>query len=243
MNTAVPQTGLDAARLARADGIARESLAGLAEEHLLAGAAARLLEAGLELTRVVIATDTLHPVIEGVVFRWHPARGVVTEKYDRVDNPVSPESWSASPFFQLYDTGGPTLRRRLEDPHYVPGEFPVLETVRGDGGTDYLAVFLRFGDGAAVGDLDAFYGSFVTGRPGGFTDAELAFLESMAPLLALGLRNAAVTRITAATGAVHARPRPQRIVMLDRGDYARPRLFPDAPESYAAGNEIYASLR
>lgn len=128
---AVPHTGLDAARLALADWIARESLAGLAEEGLLAGAAARLQEAGLPLTRMVIATDTLHPVIEGVVFRWHADRGVVTEKYDRVDNPVSPEIWSASPSFHLYDTGGPTLRRRLEDPHHGPGEFPVLETSLG----------------------------------------------------------------------------------------------------------------
>ena len=144
--------GLQAVRLAIADWIARESLDGLPEDGLLAGVAERLVAAGLPLTRMVIGTDTLHPVIEGTVFRWDAGRGVITEKYDRVQRQVSREARSASPFFHLYETGSQILRRRLEGPHHRPGEFPVLDRVRGDGGSDYVAFLLRFGEAAAVGE-------------------------------------------------------------------------------------------
>ena len=188
---------LAAARLALAEWIARQCLAGLTEEDLLAGVAERLVAAGLPVMRMAIGTDTLHPVIEGVVFRWQAGGGVVTEKYDRPQTPLTEEAWSTSPFFRLYKSGEPLLRRDLESPHYRAAEFPVLDELRREGGTDYVALFLRFGENAAVGDLDAFYGSFVAGQPGGFTEPQVAFLQSLAPTLALALRNASVTRIAA----------------------------------------------
>ena len=192
-----PSADLVTARLNLADWIARQSLAGQPEPELLAGLAERLVAAGIPLIRIAVGGDTLHPVAEGIGFRWRAGQAVVSEQYDRDDNLVPSEAWLRSPFNKLYETRMPMLRRRLEDPHFAPDEFPMLVEFREEGGTDYLALFIGYGERAAIGDLDALYCSFVTKRPGGFSEAEVGFLYDLMPILALGLRNAMATRIAA----------------------------------------------
>jgi adenylate cyclase len=73
-------------------------------------------------------------------------------------------------------TTGTALRRRLADPG-CPLDFPVLRDLREEGVTDYVVSPLRFTND------EVHFVSWATRQPGGFTDAEIAVIESVvAPL-------------------------------------------------------------
>jgi adenylate cyclase len=61
--------------------------------------------------------------------------------------------------------------------------------------TDYVAMVNRFGDDGAIGLMDCTYSSWASDRPGGFSDADLAALESLVPCLALAIKGASIARI------------------------------------------------
>jgi adenylate cyclase len=174
--------------------IAAAGLSGRRELDLLQGFCERAFAAGLPLGRAVIGVDTLHPVLEGRVFEWRRAADAATQaEYGRLDLQSSEEVWLRSPFHRLYESGETTLRRRLGN---EPLEFPVLDELRQQGMTDYVAMVHRFDADAAIGTMDCTYSSWSTDSPGGFADADLAALEFLVPCLALAVKGASVARIT-----------------------------------------------
>jgi adenylate cyclase len=182
-----------AAVLARA--ITEAGLAGLAEPELLRLFCAGLNAEGVPVARAMVLIDTLHPVHEGHVFRW--GREVelkpVTE-YGRVsDGGEAAEKWRRSPFSHLLDSGGSMLRRRIGPEH--PADFDVLEELRAEGNTDYVALLHRFPEGAVIGEMDGVYSSWATDAPGGFTEGQVEALSALVPSLALAVKSAALARI------------------------------------------------
>jgi adenylate cyclase len=174
--------------------IAAAGLSGEPELRLLQGFCERALEAGLPLTRGVIGIDTLHPVLEGRLFEWHrDGDGPVQSEYGRLDPERSDDKWLQSPFYWLYESGGTSLRRRLDD---QAQEFPLLEDLRREGMTDYVAIINRFGTSGAIGMMDCTFSSWSTDRPGGFAPADLAALDFLVPCLALAIKSASIARIT-----------------------------------------------
>jgi adenylate cyclase len=127
----------------------------------------RLLAAGIPLLRATFHTATLHPQFLGTTVTWwrdtgetvrvmiaHEVRDTIP--YER--NPVA-----------RVCLGKETLRRRLDRPDDEL-DFMILKELRDRGGTDYFAV-----------PADGIYGvaymlTFVTDRPGGFADGEIADL-------------------------------------------------------------------
>jgi adenylate cyclase len=171
--------------------VAAAGLSDRREVDLLQGFCERAQAAGLPLRRAMIGVDTLHPVLVGRVFQWQRDAGDPTQaEYGRLEN--SEEKWRQSPFHQLYESGGSMLRRRLVAP---TNEFPVLEDVRREGMTDYVAIVTHFGTEGAIGLMDCTYSSWATDRPDGFSDDDLAALEFLVPCLALAIKNASVARI------------------------------------------------
>src|SRR5262245_12274391 len=89
-------------------------LAGAGEPDLLRGFCERAMAAGLPLVRAFVLIDTLHPVYEGRVFRWHrdPASDERTiVEYGRSnENGAAAEGGRRSPFYHLLETGGSALR-------------------------------------------------------------------------------------------------------------------------------------
>ncbi|QSQ21339.1 adenylate/guanylate cyclase domain-containing protein [Pyxidicoccus parkwayensis] len=144
---------------------------------LLDGLCQRLVEQGIPLARASISLFTLHPLLHGRSFRWRPNHGASTEVHPHGLQHLP--GFALSPFKALLD-GSPGIHRRLEDPP-APDDFPMFAELRADGLTDYLALPVCFSDGArhAV--------SWATSAPGGFTDAHLALLHGLHPLLALVL--------------------------------------------------------
>ena len=75
-------------------------------------------------------------------------------------------------------------------------EFPLLEDLRREGMTDYLALVNRFGSAGAIGMMDCTFSSWATDRPAGYAPADIAALEFLVPCLALAIKSASIARIT-----------------------------------------------
>ncbi len=139
-------------------------------EDVLAELCPRLVEGGLPLWRVAVFVRTLHPQVMGRRFEWRPDTGIKVREapfalYEAAE-------FRDSPVAQIYASGA-KLRRRLAADDAI--DFPVLAELRDEGVTDYLALPLVFSDGAIH------VATWTTRRPGGFTETEIAVLETLAP--------------------------------------------------------------
>src|SRR5918911_2397424 len=175
--------------------VTEAGLAGAAEPDLLRLFCAGLAAGGVPVARAMVLIDTLHPVHEGHVFRWGREAELkpVTEYGRTSEGGEAAERWNRSPFRHLLDSGGSMLRRRLGPEH--PADFDVLDELRAEGQTDYVALFHRFPEGAVIGEMDGVYSSWATDVPGGFTDAQVEALSRLVPSLALAVKSAALARI------------------------------------------------
>jgi adenylate cyclase len=154
----------------------------------------RLIAAGIPLFRVAFYIRTLHPDIFGRNFIWRPDAPVHigSADHDVVDSP----EFIASPI-AIVSREGREVRARVDDPE--SDRYPIVEDLRAEGVTDYVALPIRFIDGSAHCT------SWTTREAGGFTDEQLDALRSiMAPLSRLveviGLRRVATTLLDTYVG-------------------------------------------
>jgi adenylate cyclase len=161
---------------------------------LLAQTCEGLVEAGVPLWRCAGFVQTLHPDAFGRSFVWRPGAEVVvgTIGFDAPDS----EEFTRNPLAILYKSGH-EVRYRLDDPE--SRRFPLLDEMRAEGVTDYIALPLHFTDGTIHGS------SWTTKAPGGFTDEQLAALRTiMSPFARLGeifaLRRTAATLLDTYVG-------------------------------------------
>jgi adenylate cyclase len=155
----------------------------------------RLVACGVPLWRTAIFVRTLHPAIMGRRLMWRPDTGVrISEAgFERLED----DDYLASPVTHVYGTGL-ALRRRLAAPD-CPADFPILDEFRAEGITDYLVSPLLFTNGEIQ------VATWSTRQPGGFTEVQLAGIESvLAPLARMAeiyaLRRTASTLLDAYVG-------------------------------------------
>ena len=141
-------------------------------QDVLRGVCHRLVERGMAIYRVGVFVRTLHPNVLGRAFIWHGERDIV-EMNEAGHDLLESEIFVKSPIRVVF-AGDVEVRRRLADPE-CPLDFPILEELRQEGATDFIAVPLRF----LGGEVHA--ASFATRRPGGFTESELAALRRLLP--------------------------------------------------------------
>lgn len=196
--------------------LAEQGLAGAQETALLAQFCERCCAAGLSLSRALTFIDTLHPVYEGRAFRWRAGGSEESAfvEYGRTDTGEAAENWRRTPFFRLLETGASELRRRLA--HGDPADFNMIEDVRKDGATDYIALVHRFPGEGAIGDMDCFYSSWATRAPSGFTDADIAALRRLVPTLALAIKAGSLGRIAGTLVQVYLGRDPGQRVLSGR---------------------------
>src|SRR5215468_11745514 len=142
-------------------------------QQILAQLCDRLVACGIPLWRVAVFVNTLHPQIIGRRFIWRPdADFEISEgRFGLFDTPEFREN----PVAHVYATRT-ALRRRLADPDCVM-DFPILQELRAEGVTDYVALRLFFTDGSVN------LVTCTTRQPGGFTDAQIAGIKAiMTPL-------------------------------------------------------------
>ena len=133
----------------------------------------RMVAAGLPLWRVGIFVRTLHPDIYGRNFIWKPGAEVElgTVDFKILESP----DFHSSPLIIVFQQGL-EVRARIDDP--ASKRFPIVEDLRTDGVTDYVALPLLFINGTVNAS------SWTTKQPGGFTDEQLAALRRIVTPLA-----------------------------------------------------------
>ena len=133
----------------------------------------RMVAAGLPLWRVGVFVRTLHPDIYGRNFIWRPGAEVEigTVDFNIVDTP----GFKTSPLSIVFERGI-EVRARVGDPDSA--RFPIIEEMRDEGVTDYIALPLLFTDGLNNAS------SWTTKQPGGFTDQQLNALRALVRPLA-----------------------------------------------------------
>ncbi len=143
-------------------------------QFALAELCARLIDCGIPLWRVAVFLRTLHPQVIARRFLWRPGTEVEVNEYpfDIIDT----GEFRNSPVARVYATGD-AIRRRLADTD-CSIDFPMLHDLRIEGATDYLASPLLFIDGEIQ------LATWTTRQPGGFTDSQMAALDSIIPPLA-----------------------------------------------------------
>jgi adenylate cyclase len=131
-------------------------------EQVLAQLCGRLVACGIPLWRVAVFVNTLHPQIIGRRFIWRPGADVeISEgRFGLFDTP----EFRDNPVAAVYATKN-AIRRRLAD-RGCTMDFPILNYLRAQGVTDYLASPLLFTDGAVH------VVTCTTRETGGFTDAQ-----------------------------------------------------------------------
>lgn len=133
----------------------------------------RMVAAGLPLWRVGIFVRTLHPDIYGRNFIWKPGAEVEigTVDFGILESPDFLTSPLKIVFQQELE-----VRARADDP--ASKRFPIIDDLRAEGVTDYIAMPLPFVNGTVNAS------SWTTKQPGGFTDEQLAALRRIVTPLA-----------------------------------------------------------
>jgi adenylate cyclase len=133
----------------------------------------RLIQAGLPVWRVGVFLRTLHPDFYGISFIWKPGAEVRigTVDFTFLDSAEFQNSPMRIVFQQALE-----VRAHVNDP--ASTRFPIIEDLRAEGVTDYIALPLMFMDGAINAS------SWTTRQPGGFTDEQLGALRALTPALA-----------------------------------------------------------
>jgi adenylate cyclase len=130
----------------------------------------RTVAAGLPLYRVGVFVRTLHPNLLGRAFVWKADKGAV-EMTESGHDLLESEAFLKSPIRTVF-ADHVEVRRRLADAT-CPMDFPILEDLRREGATDFVAAPLRFVNG------EVHAASFATRRTGGFRDDEFAALRRL----------------------------------------------------------------
>jgi adenylate cyclase len=161
--------------------------------EVLAQLCERLVASDIPLWRTAVFVRTLHPALMGRRLTWRPDAGVrISEAgFEALED----DDYLASPVTHVYGTRLP-LRRR---PGVDPADFPILDEFRAEGITDYLITPLFFTNGEIQ------VATWSTRQAGGFTEAQLAGIETViAPLARIAeiyaLRRTASTLLDAYVG-------------------------------------------
>ena len=144
----------------------------------------RLVGCGVPVWRFGLFVLTLHPQIMGQAFLWQPGAGV--EVRSASFETFETEAFRQSPVRRVINTRA-LLRRKLGEAS-CPIDFEVTRDLKAQGATDYLAVPLFFASGGVHG------ATFATRQPGGFTDAQIAAIESVVAPLARVAENRLLER-------------------------------------------------
>jgi adenylate cyclase len=142
---------------------------------LVRGLCRQMLAIGLPLCRMRLHVRTLHPQYLGTSYTWTRGSAEI-EEFNATYAILNAECYQASPFKAIFDDGVGGVRRRLDIPGLVL-DYPVLEELRAEGATDYVAMPIVFSDARRSALTCA------ADRPGGFATEELEAIYGMLPVL------------------------------------------------------------
>lgn len=174
----------------------------------------RLSDAGISIWRSRIGFRTIHPQLLAMGVLWvrgNPAR-VINARHGIEQS----DDYVGSPIQHVFEKGEP-LRRRLRRLH-ASKDHSVLHSIARAGATDYLALPLRFSQGAVNVLIHA------TDAPAGFSDEDVRDLEFFADYLAPVIEVFATRQLAVSLLDTYVGPRTGRRVLqgtIKRGDGER----------------------
>jgi adenylate cyclase len=131
----------------------------------------QLVETGLPIDRITTGIPMLHPQIASSSVVWEPARLAHERQWQMTS--LTRSIYERSPLYVVYRGDGP-VRVRVT-PAAEPGEYGIIQDLRDEGFSDYIALPAPFSDGT----IKAM--TFATRQDGGFKDAEIAALQVLMP--------------------------------------------------------------
>lgn len=200
--------------------LSQEGYRGADEADLITGFCELCNAKGLRLDRALAIIDTLHPDFEGRAFHWD-STGPVPDRvreYEATTEGSALESWRASVFYALMTADLDEIHRPFLKG--APTDFSNLQELKDAGHTDYIAMIHRFTDKGRVGEMDAFFSSWTTRHPDGFSADELRALRVLVPTLALAVKCASSVRIISTLADVYlGRDAGQKVIsgQINRG--------------------------
>jgi adenylate cyclase len=178
-----------------------DSLAGKTEAELVTGLCERFVQAGVSLLRVSSTTERLHPTVGGQGVIWWRNYTVEHELHPRRATAEGKEVQRRSPFDYLIANRLFHRRWRFDDSYHA-GEFPLLDSLKAKGASEYLALVVDVDRSASLSSARDVAFSWAADGPNGFTDAEIAAIERITPALTLvvnAARNVATGRVLLGT--------------------------------------------
>ncbi len=129
---------------ALSDWILREAGYCNSGEELVQLLGRKFVESGIAVYRMNVIIWSLHPEIAGIIFQWKRDTGsveIAEPSHDLFTN----EAFLNSPIRRVYQgMGGVRQPLNVEDTEF---EFSILDELKAEGATDYVAMPLRFSDG------------------------------------------------------------------------------------------------
>jgi adenylate cyclase len=159
---------------------------------------AGLRASGLPLDRALLVWPTLHPLHVAEQLVWRPDGPMAHERFRR--GAGRGVAFSHGPLGGVIRTELGLLRRRLDGPDALI-DFDALAEMRDEGFTDYLAAAVGFSVARLrPTESDGTTGvvaSWATRRESGFSDADVAVLRRLMPLVGVSARIALQNRLLA----------------------------------------------
>jgi len=172
----------------------------------------------MPLLRANISYRSLHPLYRGHCFTWWRVEELKTQAWERRVATIG-EGFKASRYYHMLTEDVPRLLFRLDGSNET-FPFPILKELREKGGTDYVGMAIRFQE---EGNLHAESGmvcSWTGAGAGGFAADEVAALERLVPMLALGVKSGSNYRMAQAMMETYlGRDAGRRVLsgQIDRG--------------------------
>jgi len=172
-----------------ANWLMQEALAERDLEPVVTNCCERLQAAGIPLARAFFAFAVLHPLHSAIGITWTRGNGVSVEDYPHVPGGIS-DQFRRSPHFYMIEHKLDVMRIRLESSD-GPKEFPIIQDLKADGMTDYLAFtidFLMLGGRGMMG-------SWSTDAEDGFSEGDIEHLLRIQRRLAVAAKVAIQARL------------------------------------------------
>ncbi|MEQ8348248.1 MAG: adenylate/guanylate cyclase domain-containing protein [Sneathiellaceae bacterium] len=180
--------------------LGRLQSAGLRGERIstmLQGVAEDLVAAGLPLGRGHLSVSTLNPMFQAVGTTWYRQSGTADEEvYDNKDEVY--QLWLASPFHHMVASGVLVMRRRLSGPD-AQTDFEMLRWLADKGFSDWYSRVFGFGLAADpaimnTAEMGVIF-SWAADNEAGFSESQIALLETVGHGLAVAVKALAVTEM------------------------------------------------
>jgi adenylate cyclase len=192
-----------ASRLKVMNWLVNQGLAGAAGNDLMRGFCERSRAEGLELSRGIAFIDTLHPIFEGRGFRWNDVETDESDmfEYGSTGEGDAAQAWRRSTHYHMLEHGLDEMLIDLSESGSL--DFTQVKDLWAKGHRHFLSFVHRFGEAGTIGEMDGVYSYWVTRKPEGFSEQDLAALRDLVPALGLALKSAAQMDIARTLGRVY----------------------------------------